>query len=251
MNLKALIVDDELSSRETLKSYVENYCENTTIVALAEDVRSALDAIKKHNPQVVFLDIEMPFGNGFDLLQQANEHSFETIFVTAFSSYALRAIQVSASDYLLKPVDIDELIASVDKVKRQVLLKEDNLHTRILIENSGLANRQLHKIVLPTLEGFEVVCIRDIIYGEANDNFTVFHLEGGSKKMICRTLKFYEELLSEFDFIRIHKSHLINKHYVSKYIKGKGGQVVLSSGQELEVSQSRKQQFLDLFRVGL
>ncbi len=250
MRLKALIIDDEQASRETLKNYLGSYCGELDIMGMAENLDQALQLIKKYKPDVIFLDIEMPFGNGFDLLEQAGEQGFETIFVTAFSEYALRAIKVSASNYLLKPIDIDELIAAVEKVREQHSSKSDHIHTRILIENSALVNRQQHKIVLPSLEGFEVVTIKDVVFCEAEDNFTRFHMVDGSKRLICRTLKFYEELLGDFDFIRIHKSHLINRHFVSRYLKGKGGQVVLSTGETLEVSPTRKSEFLDLFRDG-
>lgn len=249
MKLKAIVVDDELASRETLQNYLQKYCPDIEVSGLAEDVNQAIALINKHKPDVVFLDIEMPFGNGFDLLEKIGDHQFETIFVTAFSEYALKAIQVSASNYLLKPVSIDELIGAVEKVQKNISGQKDHLNTKILIENSGLANRQLHKIVLPTLEGFEVVVLKDVSFCEAEDNFTRFHLANGSKKLICRTLKFYEELLSGFDFIRIHKSYLINRHFVSRYMKGKGGQVALSTGEELDISPARKQEFLDAFKT--
>lgn len=250
MKLKALIIDDEQASRDTLKNYLATYCDGVEVLGLAENLDQGLQLIKKHKPDVIFLDIEMPFGNGFDLLEQAGEQGFETVFVTAFSEYALKAIKVSASNYLLKPIDIDELIAAIDKVREEHALKNDHVHTRILIENSTIANRQQHRIVLPTLEGFEVLTIKDIVFCEAEDNFTRFQLLDGSKRLICRTLKFYEELLGDFDFVRIHKSHLINRNYVAKYLKGKGGQVVMSTGDVLELSPTRKADFLEHFRDG-
>lgn len=247
MKLKAIIVEDELASRETLASYLEKYCPEVELAGMADGVEAGLELIRSKSPDLVFLDIEMPFGNGFDLLDQVEVSNFDVIFITAFSDYALRAIQVSAAHYLLKPVSIDELTAAVQAVAESRQKQQELIHTRILIENIHLENRQLHKMVLPTLEGFEVIVIKDIIYCAAADNFTVFHLKDGEKKMICRSLKHYEELLTDFDFIRVHKSSLINKHYVQSYRKGKGGTVTLSNGDEISVSATRKKGFLDGF----
>ncbi len=247
MKLKAIIVEDERASRETLASYLEKYCPDVELCGMAEGVKPGLKLIKSKKPDVVFLDIEMPFGNGFDLLDQVEGADFDVIFITAFSDYALKAIQVSASHYLLKPVSIDELIAAVESVKESREKEQNFIHTRILVENINLENRQLHKMVLPTMEGFEVIAIKDIIYCAAADNFTVFHLVGAEKKMICRSLKHYEDLLTEFDFIRVHKSSLINKHYVQRYRKGKGGTVTMNNGHEISVSATRKKTFLDGF----
>lgn len=247
MMIKALIVEDEQSSREILKGYLERYCPEITLVAMADSVKPALELIRLHKPNLVFLDIEMPFGNGFDLLDQVQEINFEIIFTTAFSNYALQAIQVSASHYLLKPINIDELILAVKQVRENLERENQYINTKILVENVKLENQQLHKIVLPSMEGFEVVSIQDIIHCKADDNFTSFYFKDGSKQLICRNLKYYQELLQDFEFIRIHKSHLINKNYVSKYRKGKGGTVVLSNGSEIEVSASRKKEFLQAF----
>tara|TARA_R110002096_G_scaffold135456_2_gene287238 strand:- start:141726 stop:142481 length:756 start_codon:yes stop_codon:yes gene_type:complete len=247
MMIKALIVEDEQSSREILKGYLERYCPEITLVAMADSVKPALELIRLHKPNLVFLDIEMPFGNGFDLLDQVQEINFEIIFTTAFSNYALQAIQVSASHYLLKPINIDELILAVKQVRENLERENQYINTKILVENVKLENQQLHKIVLPSMEGFEVVSIQDIIHCKADDNFTCFYFKDGSKQLICRNLKYYQELLQDFEFIRIHKSHLINKNYVSKYRKGKGGTVVLSNGSEIEVSASRKKEFLQAF----
>lgn len=248
MKLRTVIVEDELSSRQTLANYLDKYCDDVELIGMADSVKTGLDLIHSKKPDLVFLDIEMPFGNGFDLLDQMDEISFDVVFVTAFSDYALEAIQVSASNYLLKPVDIDELVQAVEKIKVNREKEHEFLQTRILVENVGLQNRQLHRMVLPTLEGFEVVCIKDIIHCVAQDNFTSFHLANGDKKLICRNLKHYEQLLADFDFIRVHKSHLINKNYVIKYRKGKGGTAVMSNGQEVEVSVNRKKAFLEHFQ---
>lgn len=215
---------------------------------MADSVKTALQEIATHSPDVVFLDIEMPFGNAFDLLEQVKDIHFETVFVTAFSNYALKAIHFSAAYYILKPIDIDELIVAVEKIKKAKEGKKHALHTQILIENIHTTNKQLHKLVLPVLDGFEVVQIKDIVRCEANDNFTHFYFTSGKHLLICRTLKFYEQTLEDFGFLRIHKSHLINLQYVKKYKKGKGGQAIMSDDSEIEVSPTKKDEFLEKFK---
>lgn len=248
MVLKALIVDDESASRETLQNFLSKYCTDVQTVATADSVKTALVEIHKHKPDVVFLDIEMPFGNAFDLLEQVPDIQFETVFVTAYSNYAIQAINISASYYILKPIDIDELMLAVDKIKKAKEKKESLIHSQILINNLHTSNKQLHKVVLPVLDGFEVVQIKDIVRCEAQDNFTDFHFTNGKHVLICRTLKFYEQTLSEFGFMRIHKSHLINLQYVKKYKKGKGGQVIMLDNSEIEVSPNKKEDLLREFK---
>lgn len=245
--LRAIIVEDEKASRETLTNYLAKYCSDVELLDAVGSVKEGLASIAKHQPDLVFLDVEMPYGNAFDLLENVGEVNFETIFVTAFSHYAMQALNSSASYYLLKPVDIDELVAAVNRVKQN--REEDALpnHTRILVENIHNQHKQNHKIVMPLLDGFEVVQVKDIIRCKAEDNFTCFYLKDGSKKLICRTLKFYDELLHEFDFIRVHKSHLVNFHHITKYRKGKGGELTLSDGSMVEVAASRKKTLLEYF----
>ena len=247
MKLKAIIVEDEAASRETLANYLTKYCPDVALVAEASSVKEGLVAIKQHKPDIVFLDVEMPYGNGFDLLDEVDEIDFATVFVTAFSHYAIKALNLCASYYILKPVDIDELIAAVEKIKEEKKNDNHSFYSKILAENLHTLNKQEHKIVLPLINGFEVILVKDVIRIQANDNFSDFHLTDGSKKVICRTLKHYEELLSEFDFLRVHKSHLINLHYVKRYIKGKGGQLVMTDNSEVEVSQTRKKKLLERF----
>lgn len=242
--LKAIIIEDELASRETLKNYLAKYCSDVNVLAEAGNIIEGLALIKRFNPDVVFLDVEMPYGNAFDLLEQLENITFETIFVTAYSNYAIQALNFSASYYILKPIDIDELVKAVEKIK-EILQHNNNLiHTRVLIENLKIENKQLQKIVLPLIDGFEVVRVKDIIRCEAVDNYTSFHLVNGKKQMICRTLKFYENLLTDFDFIRVHKSHLVNIQYIKQYKKGKGGEIVMEDGKSVDVSAERKKELL-------
>ncbi len=248
MQLKAVIVEDEESGRETLKNYLSTYCKDVELVGMADSVKSGVPLIKEKNPDIVFLDVEMPYGNGFDLLEQFDNIQFEVVFVTAFSQYAIKALNLSASYYILKPVDIDELVAAVEKIKEKKLSKSEMpSHTKVLIDNLKSINNQSKKIILPILEGFEVISISEVIRCEAQDNFTQFHLKSGKKLLICRTLKFYEECLVDFDFVRIHKSHLINMQYVIKYTKGKGGFITMSDGSQVDVSPNKRDEFLMKF----
>ena len=248
--LKAIIVDDEKISRNILNDYLTKYCPDVTIVALAESANEGLSAIKKYKPDILFLDVEMPKGNGFDLLEQIEEINFETVFVTAFDNYAIQALNYSAAYYILKPVSIDELISSVEKIKRKKEKNQTENHTKILLENINTANIQQQKIVLPLQDGFEVVSVKDIIHCNAHDNFTDFYFIEKSKMMICRTLKFYEELLSDSGFIRVHKSHLINLNHVVKYTKGKGGQLTMTNGSVIDVSPNKKEELMEKFEKG-
>ena len=245
--MKAIIVDDEEASREAMEYYIKKYCPDVEVKGLGASAEEGVKLIGMHDPDIVFLDVEMPFGNAFDMLEQLDDIRFETVFVTAFSNYAIQALNISASYYILKPIDIDELINAVDKIKESRQQNQDLVHTRVLIENIQTANKQLHKVVLPVMDGFEVVQVKDIIHCQANDNFTNFYLVDGSSRMICRTLKFYESLLQEFDFLRVHKSHLVNLQYVQKYKKGKGGQLTMTNGAVIDVSPSKKKELLERF----
>lgn len=246
--LKAVIIEDEAASRETLRNYLTKYCKEVHVAGEADSVKTGLEVISRHKPDVIFLDIEMPYGNAFDLLDQIEEKNFETVFVTAYDHYAMKAINFSASYYILKPIDIDELIKAVDRIAEKKESKEHALRTKILIDNIKIENKQLQKIMLPLLDGFEVANIKDIIRCQANDNLTEFFFNDGSHRLICRTLKFYEELLSDLDFVRIHKSHLINLHYLKRYKKGKGGQVIMSDNSALDVAPAKKNFLLERFK---
>jgi two-component system LytT family response regulator len=247
-NLRAIIVEDEEASRITLRNFLLKYCPSVEIIGEAENIQQGHQQITSKQPNLVFLDVEMPFGNAFDLLEKFESIDFEIVFVTAFSQYALEAINLSASNYLLKPLDIERLMEAVEKVSDRISQKNQIQTSNILLENLNIENKQLKKVVLPLLDGFEVVILKDIVRCEANDNLTVFHLRDGNKKTVCRTLKFYEDVLNDYDFARIHKSHLININSVKQYKKGKGGIVILNDGKELPVSALRKEKFLEQFK---
>ena len=247
MKLKAILVDDEQDSRHILANYLQKYCPDVEVLAMADSVATGLEAIEKHQPDIVFLDIEMPYGNGFDLLEQVPAITFETIFVTAFDHYAIQALNLSAAYYLLKPIAIEELIKAVDKIRQERQEENPIHHAQLVLDNLRAESPQNQRLLLPTLEGFEVVEVKNILYCEAEDNFTRFHFSHGPALLICRTLKHFEEVLATFHFIRIHRSYLINPSFVKRYTKGKGGFVTMENGKELEVSPNKKQEFLQGF----
>ena len=242
MNLNALIVEDEANSREILRNYLAKYCDNVTVVGEAASVEEALQLIGKNELDLVFLDVEMPYGNAFDLLDQLPDRTFETVFVTAYNQYAMDALNNHAAYYLMKPINIDELIKAVDYVS-EIKTKENALEDTIL--NAQLP-RVEGKITLPQQDGFQVLNVADILFCKADDNYTEIFLEN-KKILVSKTLKYFEEALSQFPFARIHKSYLVNVNEVIKYKKGKGGSVVVSNGKELLVSASKKKDLLAYF----
>jgi two-component system LytT family response regulator len=249
--MNVIIVDDEESSRKTLRNYINKYCQDLDIVGEAPRIDVAKEIIETENPDLVFLDVEMPFGNGFDLLEQLEEIHFDVIFVTAYSHYAIDALNMSASYYLLKPLDIDELIKAVEKVKERRSGQRELNIAHILKDNLKASTKQLQKIVLPEMHGFEVTELKNILYCKANDNLTDFYFENGKRKTICKTLKSFDELLKDAGFMRIHKSTLINLEHVNQYLKGKNGSVKMADGSELEIASRRKKEFLDYFTRGV
>jgi len=246
--LKAILVDDEQDSRDILSNYLSKYCPTVQLLEKCSEIKSGMQAIENHNPDIVFLDIEMPYGNGFDLLSQLDEVNFETVFVTAYDNYAIRALNQSAAYYILKPIDIDELVNAVAKITQERTSSDYTQHAKILLENIKTSVSEPVRVMLPTLEGFEIVKTTDIIYCEAVDNFTKFHLIDNRSLLICRTLKYFEETLAGKQFVRIHRSHMINLSYVVRYTKGKGGYVTLENQIQLEVAPKKKADFIHNFK---
>lgn len=242
MKLNALIVEDEANSREILRNYLKKYCANVNLLGEAASIREAIEFIDNNELQLVFLDVEMPFGNAFDLLDQLPNRTFETVFVTAYNQYAIDALNNHAAYYLMKPINIDELIKAVDYVS-EIKLKEDELEDKVLQPKLKSVEG---KITLPQLDGFQVLNVSEILYCKADDNYTEIYLEN-KKILVSKTLKYFEDALSEFPFARIHKSYLVNVNEVVKYRKGKGGSVVVSNGKELSVSASKKKELLSYF----
>ncbi|HLP64220.1 LytTR family DNA-binding domain-containing protein [Flavobacterium sp.] len=243
--IRSVIVEDETAAREALKNYLSKYCPQVEVIGEAQNIKEAVPLLHETLPQLVFLDVEMPFGNAFDVLEACKDLQFETIFVTAFSEYSLKALNQSAAYYLLKPISIEELIVAVNKVQQHIINNEIFNRNKIIVENFRETKPEKQQVILPTLEGFEVVKMEEIVRLRGNGNFTDIYLSNGSKKMVCRFLKHFSELLP-FPFIRVHKSHIINVNFVKSY--NKGGFLMLHDATEIEVSPTYKDEFLQKFK---
>ncbi len=245
--VKAIIIDDEVHCQDTLSLLLKEFCPQ---VQLAEQCRSAkkgIEAIEKHKPDLVFLDIEMPAMNGFEMLEQFPEISFAIIFTTSYDQYAIKAIRFSALDYLLKPIDPNELVSAVRKVEEQRHLPFAEQFQMLLKQVHGKGSG-FNKIAVPTSEGFELIPADQVVYCEANDNYTHLFLRNKSRIIACRTLKEMEEQLSDFNFfVRVHHSYMVNLNEVTKYIRGEGGYLVMSEGSSVNVSRSRKDALMKFF----
>lgn len=244
MKLNAIIVEDEETSREILRNYLKKYCPNVNVLAEAGNIDDALIAIRSNEPDLVFLDVEMPFGNAFDLLDKVGERMFETVFVTAYNHYAIEALNAHASYYLMKPISIDELIKAVDYVT-EIKSKENELQDQVLVPKTNIVHG---KITIPQQDGFEILDTSSILYCKADDNYTEIYLNNNKRKLVSKTLKYFEEALNGSSFARVHKSYLVNVNEIVKYVKGKGGSVVLSNGKQIIVAASRKAELLSFFK---
>ncbi len=244
MTLNAIIVEDEQTSRDILRNYLNKYCPNVNVLGEAANIDEALVLIRYNDLDLAFLDVEMPYGNAFDLLDKLGDVDFETVFVTAYDHYAIEALNAHASYYLMKPISIDELIKAVDYVT-DIKVKENALQNQVLVPKTNGVNG---KITIPQLDGFEVLETSDILYCKADDNYTEIYLNTEKKKIVSKTLKYFEEALNHSSFARVHKSYLVNVNEVVKYVKGKGGSVVLSNGKEISVSASKKADLLSYFK---
>ena len=245
--IKAIIIDDEKDGRTVLSTLIKLYCPQVEIIGESSSGEQGLIMIEELNPALVFLDIEMPGMNGFSLLKKLKEINFEVIFVTAHHHYALKAIKHSALDYLLKPVDKTELIEAIGKFK---ISSSVNERMAYLLENETKDLSELKQIILNVREGYVFSEINEIVRCEADGNYTTVFFKNGDKQVASKTLKEFENLLSEHNFWRIHKSHLINLKYLKKYIKGEGGgNVVMTDNSEIEVSRRNKDAFLKKFNL--
>lgn len=244
--IKAIIVDDEKASRDALKGLLQRYCSNVEVVAEGENVAGGIEVIRLFTPDLVFLDVQMPDGSGFRLLEQLDEISFEVIFTTAFDQYAIKAIKYSALDYLLKPIIPDDLIKAIEKFKQRKTIGRVEESVRTLLENLQSKTQEPKKIVLNTAEGMHIVLVDDIVRCMSDDCYTHFFFKDGKKMLISKTLKDNEELLSSKDFIRPHKSHLINLKYVKSFVRNDGGYIVMIDDSQIPVSRRKREEILDI-----
>lgn len=249
MPISALIVDDEKNGRENLAGLIKTHCPQIRVVGEARSVEQAISGIQEHQPQLIFLDIEMPGGNGFQLLEHFKDFPFEVIFVTAYDNYAIRAIRFSASDYILKPINLNELIAAVDKVSLRIRNRSENERIRQLYLNT--MHPANPKIGLPTGERIEFVEVQSIIRCQGESNYTHLYFSDRKPLLTAKSLIEFEELLAEYNFIRVHKTHLVNLNQVTSFTKNDGGVLFLSNGDSVAISRRRKEFVLEQLKSSL
>lgn len=237
--LKTLIIDDEVRSRSVLRTMISKYCHNIHVSGEASTISDALQLITQESPDLVFLDIELGLGTGFDLLGQVPDINFRTIFITAYDSFAIKAIKWSAQDYLLKPLDPVELVAAVNRMLLQAAQQQESVSTK-----AEIAELTGKRIGLPTMEGLSFVDIADIVCCEAKGAYTEVSLISKKKILISKPLQVYEDILSIHGFYRVHNSYLINLAHIKEYVKGRGGSVLMSDGTSITVATRKKDEFL-------
>ncbi len=243
---KAVIVDDENRSVETLKSIIQQFCsDEVEVTGTANSVQEAYPLILATSPDIVFLDVEMPHGSGFDLLEKFTKPTFEVVFTTGFDHYAVTAIKFSALDYLLKPINIEEVREAISKAKKRIEGKHTQHNLEHLIQNLRHPRDKTNKIPISVVNGFQFVPVNTIVYCEADDDYTYVHLTENQKLTVSKNIKEFEDILANYDFFRIHHSYLINRDYIKRYIKGEGGTILTEQGNELPVSRRRKPEFLE------
>jgi two-component system, LytTR family, response regulator len=245
--MRSIIIDDEPGNIITLSELLKEYCPQVIVEGSALNPVEGLALIQKVSPEVVFLDIEMPYGNAFDLLDKLVPVNFEVVFITAFNNYAIKAFRYAALDYLLKPVNIGELKAAVEKVAERLQQKNINHRLSSLLDNMRSENTNLQKIGLPTTEGLHFEQVNSIVYLEAEGSYTKVFLKGKKSVLVSRNLKEYEDILPTAIFCRVHHSYIINLNYVKKYFKGRGGYVEMEDGATIEVSARKKEEFFERF----
>jgi two-component system LytT family response regulator len=244
--IKAILIDDEMHCLKTLGLLLAEYCPNVQVVEKCDDAATGLKAIEMHKPDLVFLDIEMPQMNGFEMLERLPQINFAVIFTTGYDQYAIKAFHFSALDYLLKPVEPKELINAVNKIEGHHLPKPEQFE--MLLKKIGGVNSGFNKIAIPTAEGFELIPTSEVLYFEAADNYTHIYLKNKNKIIACRTLKKIEEQIQDFNFfVRVHNSYMVNLNEVIKYVRGEGGYLVMSNNSSITVSRSRKDALLKFF----
>jgi len=244
--MKAVIIDDENSSRQVLRDMLEKYCIDVSILGEASGCKEGVELIQEVKPELVFLDIQMPDGTGFNLLEEFESPSFDVVFVTAFDQYAIKAIKFSALDYLLKPINPQDLIKAVEKFKQKSSTGDINKRLDVLMQNLGEGKGKPKKIILSTAEGYHVVNPDDIVRCQSDSYYTNFYFVDGKRIIVSKTLKDFEEMLTDFGFVRSHKSHLVNIKYIKSFLRVDGGCIVLSDGTEVPVSRRKRDYIVDI-----
>lgn len=242
--IRAIIIEDEESSREILIDMLQEHFKNIKVLALCSNNAEAKSAIESLHPDLIFSDIELGKETVFTMLQQLSEIDFEILFTTGYEKYAIQAIKFAALDYLVKPFSQEDLAIAIGHYEQRHVKKQNVQQFDVLFHNLKLYQSDFKKIALPTFSGLTVFPVKDIIHCKAEINYTNFFFTSGKKLLVIKTLKEYEELLNDCNFIRVHKSHLINLHHVKKYTRGEGGTVTMSDGTVVDVSRRKKEEFL-------
>lgn len=237
--IRAIIIDDEPYCVEVLSTLLKKYCPEVTVLSTCSSGEEGLKAIKQHQPDLVFLDVEMPHMNGFQLLESLPEINFDLVFTTSYDQYAIKAIRFSALDYLLKPIDREELQKAVGKAAKRNG-SNINQQLQLLLQKINQPATRVSKVAMPTMEGLQMINVADIISCASDSNYTILHLKDKQKLVVSRTLKEIEEILEEHSFVRVHHSYMVNLNEVTKYVRGEGGYLVMSDGSHIDVSRSRK-----------
>lgn len=246
--LRTIIIDDEDHQRLTIEKMAKRYCPGVTLLGLADGVKTGVEAIKKHKPDLVLLDIKMDDGTGFDLLDRLHPIDFKVIFITAYDQYAIRAFRCSAIDYLLKPLDPDELVQAVEKAER-IIQKDFNTQLDNLKEHLTANNKANKKIIIKTYDNIHLVPINEILYCESDGNYVSIHLASNPKIMVSASLKDYDEMLAGDGFFRVHKTYLINLKYIRRFEKAEGGSVVLDGDIKIPVASRKREHLLEMFEL--
>jgi two-component system LytT family response regulator len=246
--LKAILIDDELNSLQNLHNKLEKYCPAVKVVSALQKPEEAVPFIRQQKPDVLFLDIEMPKMNGFRLVEALGDFEGEIIFITAYNHFAIDAMRISAFDYLVKPVSIADLQNAVARLQQQKS-KHTKERLNVLKQSIQENKSQENKIAVPTNEGLEFIIIKNIIRIESSTNYSRLYFINKQPLLVTRLLKDFEDILTPYRFFRVHNSHLINLNYISKYIRGEGGQVVMENGDVVDVSRRKKDEFLGLLYV--
>ena len=244
MNIRCILIDDESDNRENLRLLLDKYCPQVEVLAEAASAEEGIKKIREHQPDLLFLDVEMPEGSGFDLLKRIGTIDFEVVFVTAYNHYAVKAIKFNALDYLLKPVDIDELVQAVEKVAGKLSNRQPDQKLHNLLANLNQQSGQQKRLPLATTDRLHFIPIEEIIHLESESNYTRFFILNSDPLLVAKTLKEYEAILSGYNFIRPHQSHLVNPHYIKTFVRHDGGYLLLTDETRIEVARSRKEEIL-------
>ncbi len=243
--IKAILIDDELNSLQNLQQKLEGFCPDVSIVAVTQKPEEGIVLIRQHQPDVVFLDIEMPKMSGFRMLEELGEYDFDIIFTTAYNHYSIDAIRISAFDYLVKPIGIEDLQLAVERLSKS-LNRQTKEKIDILKKSLSDNRSQEDKIAISTSEGIDFVPIKNIIHIESKSNYSKIFLNDNKSIMVTKILKDFEEMLMPYNFYRVHNSHLINLNYIQKYIRSQGGHVQLQDGTLIDISRRKKEEFLKM-----